>query len=158
MDRNVIAQISEDSLKIEDFLSGKSAGESISYDEISHSSGVEMNLRGKNLLRTTLKRLRFEYSPIRGYGIRLADASLVMPILSDRITKIDRAVKRAGKCQQNLQVQFFNYLTLEEQRQVLFAGAVFGAIRIAAENGRMLYGKKTKTDVVRSVKIPIPKI
>jgi hypothetical protein len=47
-------------------------------------------------------------------------------------------------------------LTAEERRQVLFVGAVFGAIRIAAENGRFLYGAKMKKSGSLSAKIPLP--
>lgn len=157
MDRNVIAQVSEDTLKIERFIETKNPGETISYDEISHESGVQMDLPGKAKLRTALRRLRVEYSPVRGYGIKTADAGLVMPLLSSKVVRIDRAVKRADRTQKNLQVQFFAALTPEEQRQVLFAGAVFGAIRVAAENGRMLYKSETKRIGGGNVSIPLPK-
>lgn len=157
MGRNVIAKVSEDVLKIERFLETKNPGEAIGYDELAMETGVEMSIEGKAKLRTALKRLRLEYSPIHGCGIRLADAGLVMPLLSNRIVRIDRAVKRADKTQKNLQVQFFEALSPEEQRQVLFAGAVFGAIRVAAENGRMLYSDNSKKKTAEPISIPLPK-
>ena len=157
MDRNVIAKVSEETLKIERFLDTKKPGDTISYDEIAHETGVEMTNDGKAKLRSALRRLKVEYSPVRGYGIRMADAGLVMPLLSNKIVRIDRAVKRADRTQKNLQVQFFEALTPDEQRQVLFAGAVFGAIRVAAENGRMLYGSNGKRSCGVNVSIPLPK-
>jgi hypothetical protein len=158
MDRNVVAQVSEDTLKLQRVLGSKLPGETLSYDDLAAESEVRMDNSGKAKLRTALKRLRLEYSPVHGFGVRLAEPALVMPLLSSKIVRIDRAVKRADRTQKNLQVQFFSSLTPEEQRQVLFAGAVFGAIRIAAENGRQLYNAKTKQVGNNSVIIPLPKM
>jgi len=154
MARNVIAKVSEETLKIERYLEPLPPGEVISYEQIGLETGVKMDTGGKGKMRSALRRLRREYSPVKGYGIRLADASLVMPLLSHRVVKIDNAVRRGARTHLNLQTQFFASLTPDEQRQVLFAGAVFGAIRIAAENGRQLYGSKKQGGDF--AKIPLP--
>ena len=149
-----IAIVSENTLKIELFLSKCKIGEELSFDNIGHEAGVNMNQLGKNYLRTALKRLKLEYISIRGYGIKLADSKTTMPIVASRLTKIDKAVKRADKTHRNLQEQFFESLTPQEQKQLLFVGATFGAIRVAAENGRLMYQSKHK--LTNTVTIPIP--
>jgi len=77
-----------------------------------------------------------------------------MPILSTRISRIDRAVKRGDRSQRILQEQFFNSLSAEEQKQILFAGAVFGAIRLAADQGRQLYKKRESLSATVHIELP----
>ena len=113
-----------------------------------------MNNTGKQYMRTALKRLKVEYSPIKGLGIQLADRNITMPLVINRLNKIDRSVKRAEKTHKNLQEQFFESLDTKEQKQLLFIGAAFGAIRVAAENGRLLYQSKNK--IKNKMTIPIP--
>jgi len=156
--KKTIAEVSEDTLKIQEFLMKCKAGEEISYDKLQHETGVEMDNSGKQKITSALRRAKLEHSTIRGYGIKLADAKSTMPILSNKVIKIDRAVRRAEKTHKNLEIQFFSSLNKDEQQKVLYIGAVFGAIRVAAENGRVIYGKITKNISNSSVNIPIPKI
>jgi hypothetical protein len=153
-----IAEISEETLKLETYIGTKKDGDELSFFQIETETKIKMNERGKNFLRTALKRAKREYSSIHGHGIKLANASLVVPILSHKFKKIDRAVHRADKSHRNLQEQFFDQLDPVHQKQVLFAGAVFGAIRIAAQNGKLIYKKETKNANDNGIKIQIPKI
>lgn len=155
MARDVIAKVSEETLKIERYIEPLPPGEVVAYETVAEETGVLMDLSGKAKLRSALRRLKREYSQIKGYGVRLADPEMVMPLISHRVVKIDSAVRRADKTHKNLQRQFFASLTPDEQRQVLFAGAVFGAIRVAAENGRQLYGGNAKQKLGVAV-IPLP--
>jgi len=155
--KQTIANVSDYTLRIEEYLKKFDVGEELSYLRIGTDNGVKMNERGKGYLRTALKRAKLEYSPIRGYGIKLADSKTTMPILVNKLTKIDRAVKRANKSHKNLQEQFFASLTKNEQNQVLYVGAVFGAIRIAAENGKIIYTSKNTMSNTKTLQIPIPK-
>jgi len=149
-----VAKVSSNTLKIQDFLQRKKPGTEISYMDIQDSTGVTMDNRGKGYMRTALKRARLEYAPIIGYGIVLADSNTTMPLVIRKLNKIDKAVKRADRTHKNLQARFLESLTLQEQKQLLFVGAAFGAIRVAAENGRMIYSSKNKIN--SSINIPIP--
>jgi hypothetical protein len=149
-----IGEVNQDTLKLQNHIEPKAAGTVLGYDDIQRETGIRMDTTGKARLRQALKRSRREYSCIRGYGIRLAASADVMPILSTRITRIDSAVKRADRTQKILQEQFFSSLSEHEQRKILFAGAVFGAIRIAAEQGKQIQGKGS-TDKP-TVHIPLP--
>ena len=150
-----IGELSENTLKIQNYLEEQEVGTELSYKNIEHNTKVKMDLNGKANLRTALKRGKIEYSTIQGYGIKLADADSTMKILSQKTIKIDRAVKRAEKSHKNLQEQFFESLDEQHQKELLYIGAVFGAIRVAAENGKVIYSKKTKK-ITNSINIPIP--
>lgn len=152
--KQTIQEVSQDVLKLHAFLDTLPHGASMNYHDIQRATGVLLDANGKAKLRRALKRAQREYSCIHGTGIRLADAESCMPILSNRIRKIDRTVRRADKSQKLLQQQFFASLSADDQRKILFAGAVFGAIRLAAEQGKQLHGKPKLTSA--SVHIPLP--
>lgn len=151
-------ELLEESIVLGKFIAEQNAGASLSYSAIEHQTRIRMDARGKQLLRAALRRRNIEYTSRRNYGIVLADAEWVAPILSTKIMRIDRAVKRGDRTQRNLQEQFFESLGLDEQKQVLFAGAVFGAIRIATEQGRLLYKKNLDRAALSQVRIELPKL
>lgn len=157
MIKKTIAQVSEDTLKIQAFIDSQRPGAILTYTEIQSATGVRMNTDGKAKLRRACKRARREYSPVRGSGIRLASAETALSLVSNRLVSINNATKRGDKTTKLMHEQFFESLSTAEQRQILFAGAVFGAIRVAAENGKLLY-KKNKEVANDVVQIPIPKI
>lgn len=152
-----IAQVSESTLILQTYLEGKKDGAQLSYSQIGNETGVRMNDAGKSYLRTALKRAKKEYSTIRKYGIKLADKDTAMGIVTHKLEKIDRSIKRGEKTHKNIQSQFFDSLSQNEQREILYLGAVFGAIRVAANNGKIVYLKQPK-NIGSSVNIPIPKI
>lgn len=158
MDKRIIAQVSDETLRLQALVSGLSPGDQISYVDIQKRSGVSMDGDGKGKLRVAVKRAGLISSCVRGWGIQMASAKSVMPILSQKVRGIDRAVRRADRTHSSLQEQFFASLTPEEQKNVLFCGAIFGAIRVAASNGRLLYSKKRGTaDLQTMIRIPLPK-
>lgn len=156
--RHSIAEVSEKTLRLQEYLNNIKPGEVLSYIKITNEAGINMDEEGKQKLRSALRRAKIEYSTIPKYGIKLADSESTMPILSNKIIKINRAVQRAERTHKNLEEQFFSSLSKDEQQKVLYIGAVFGAIRVAAENGRVIYGKSTKQISSSSINIPIPKI
>ena len=152
-----IQEVSKETIIIQEFIKKQSHGTELSYNSIEHETGVKMNEKGKSYLRSALRREKREYSCKRGYGIVLADANSTMPILMNKMTKIDKAVKRASKSQKNLQSEFFSSLSEDQQKEILFVGAVFGAIRVASENGKIMYTKRHITQDNGSINVPIPK-
>lgn len=151
-----VGQLTEQGLKLQVFIEGLEPGREISFLEVSKETGIAMSGEGRSALRRAMKRAKREYSAMPGWGVRLADASCVMPILSTRIRRIDSSVKRADNSQKLLQEQFFESLTAEDQKRILFAGAVFGAIRVAAEQGKMIYKKEKVSGP--TIHIPLPDV
>lgn len=150
-----IAEVSDETIRIQQFLEQQKPGTELSYLKIHNETGINMDEKGKQRLRSALKRAKLEYSTIQGSGIKLADSKSTMPILTGKILKIDRAVKRAEKTHKNLEEKFFSSLSKDEQQKILYVGAVFGAIRVAAENGKVIYSKTKQ--VSNNVSIPVPK-
>lgn len=152
--KQTIPEISRETLILEEYIRNKENGVELSFEQITHETGITMDQYNKNHLRTACKRAKREYSSIYGYGIKIADTKSVMPILTNRLIKIDRTVKRGERSQKLLQQQFFNSLSEQEQKNILFIGACFGAIRVAAENGRLLFKQNTPKQIPSSISIP----
>ncbi len=148
------AVLSKESVILSQFLSEQKPGSDLSWAAIEVATGVKMDTLGKGTLRRAAERLRLEYTSNHGYGIVLASAGTALPIVSERLVRIDRAVRRGDRTQQTIQEQFFASLNEDEQKRILFAGAVFGAIRVAAESGRMLYGRRDSKSPVVTIEIP----
>lgn len=142
---------SKDVLTLKVYIEKQPPGSVLSFNKIAFDTGICMDTRGKRLLRSAFKRADREYSSIYGYGVKIADVDSVMPILSNRLDRIDRAVRRGESSHKRLQRQFFDSLDKETQRNILYIGACFGAIRVAAENYRFLFSRsKDKPRVVSS--------
>ena len=132
-----LAKISEESLTLMNYLKDVEHGQILSYQQIEQDTGVKMsNPAGRSYLRTACKKLKREYSCIRGIGIKLASADTATTLVIGRLVKIDNAVKRGERTYNNVSIAFYNELTPNEQKQINFVGAAFGAIRVAAENGK----------------------
>lgn len=135
--KKTIAKVSDETLRIENYLIGTSDGQFISYQEIEQNTGVKMNNAGKSYLRTALHRLNLEYSCVRGEGIKLADAANALTIVVDRVGRIDRAIKRGDRTNNNLISQFYNDMNDDDKKRILFVGSAYGALRNAARNSKL---------------------
>jgi len=148
-----IAKISEDTIKLISYIESLSDGQFLKYSQIQGESGVNMDTAGKSYLRTACKRLKREYSCIKGIGIELASEKTANNIIVHSLVKIDRTVRRAEKKYNNLTVSFYEKLSPQEQKQINFIGAAFGAIRVAAENGKH-YIKRCEMQNNGNIKLP----
>ena len=137
-----IQKVSEETLAIENFLKDMPEGKLITYEEIAKECKVKMDSAGKGYMRTAIKRLRLEYSCIIDVGIKLADTDTASTIVVGRLSKIDNAVKRGEKTFNIVSMQFYDRLEAWEQKQLNFVGAAFGAIRLAADNGKRILKEK----------------
>ena len=59
-----IGELSQETLSIQKYLEDQKVGTELSYANIQHETGVKMDNKGKNKLRTALKRAKIEYSTI----------------------------------------------------------------------------------------------
>ena len=131
-----IAEISEETLKIINYLQDIPHGQLLTYADVEKDTGVKMDLKGKSYLRTACKKMKREYTPVYGVGYELASAENAIGLVTHRLVKIDKAVKRGEKTYNNVTTNFYSDFTPQEQKQINFIGAAFGAIRVAAENGK----------------------
>lgn len=150
-----IGETNADTLKLQEYITNQPHGASLGYSLIEDETGVVMNNEGRSRLRSALKTLKREFSTVRGQGIKLADPATAMDIISTKFQRIDGAVRKADKTQRNLQNQFLENMSEPHRKQLLFAGAVFGAIRLAAEQGRQIQRKHLPTQSSVSISLPI---
>lgn len=133
---------SEEYLKLLGYIMDKGDGYLLIYSDVQRETGVIMDPRGKSKLRRAILRSHREYAVLPNEGYKLAQPDMAMGILSFRLLRIDSQVKRADRAQRVIQDSFLKELTPEEKKGVLYIGAIFGAIRLAAEKGKKVYGKK----------------
>lgn len=152
-----IAEVHEDVLKLQEFLEAQAPGADLPYMRIEAETGVRMDDTGKARMRQALRRSHLESATKYAEGIKLASADFSMPILGMRMTRIDKAVRRADRTQKNLQTQFYEAMSDADKKKVLFAGAVFGAIRLAAKNGKLMY-RRDDPPTPPVLHVPLPKL
>jgi len=125
------------------FVTDAAPGDLIEYDAVQKAIGVNMrSLKNRAKLRNAIIRSGREYTAVPTVGYQLAKPDNAMGILSHKLLKIDNSVRRADRAQKVITDQFFDELQEPEQKAVMFLGSVFGAIRVAAENGKKLYGRE----------------
>ena len=136
---NTTFEVSKQTLKIEAYLKTLNPGQKVSYKEIESESGVTMNDRGKQFMRSALNRLKIEYSCIRGNGIELCDEISATGMIARRVIKIDSAVRRADKTTKRVTTQFYSKLSENDKQHVNVVASIFGAIRAYSQNARMMF-------------------
>ncbi len=153
-----VAELSRETMILQKYIEEQEPGAELSFDKIARDTKIPMTGKNKAKLRCAMRRAKREYSSVHNFGVKLADSKSTMDLLTHKLVKIDRCVKRGENSQKNLQEQFFHSLDSIEQKNILFIGAVFGAIRVAAENGRVIYSKNPHPAVDGEVKLQIPKL
>lgn len=138
-----IAEASSEMLAIKDFLSDAPDGAIIPYSDIENKSGVKMDSRGKQYMRSALHSLGREYACVRGYGVELSSADNSDVLVGSRLIKIDRAVKRGERTTSRVIAKHLEDMPQKTREKVLLAGSIFGAIRVSADLARKQFsGKK----------------
>jgi len=150
-----IQKVSEDTLKIENYLKDQNEGQEITYSEIAQETGVKMDNRGKTFLRTAFKRLKIEYECQKGKGIRLACKDSANTILVHRVVKIDNAVKKTGRTHKNLTNRFYDRLDEQEKKFSNMVGSWLGAARVIARNGKNILNTQVKLGNYKNPEINI---
>ena len=142
--RLTLAQGSEDYLKLLNYVIEQPDGAMLEYNGVHADTGVKMDKCGRDKLRRAIRRSRREYSAKPSQGYVLAEPLTVTGILAFRLARVDGQVKRAEQAHEVLQERFYDQLGEPQQRTILLLGAIFGAIRLSAENGKKLWGQDVK--------------
>lgn len=152
-----LAQVSEETLLIQAWLCEQLPGTRWTYTEIESCTGVQMDMKGKERLRSAARRAQVEYACIPGRGIELASPDNGVQILAGKLSRMYTAVKRGDRCHRNIQEKFQDGMTAENKQQMLLVGAAFGAIRAATEGGRRLYAPRKIAGAIQA-SIPVPDV
>lgn len=146
---NTFAEVSQQTLKIENSLKLCKPGEFIDYIKLEKLTGVKMDNTGKGYLRTALNRLKLEYTTIKGVGIELASETNAIAIVSRKVIRIDNSVKRAEKTTKRITNQFYDKLSDHEQKNVNYLSAVFSSLRAYSRSAKTFF-KKTENKVINN--------
>ena len=136
-----VAKSSEEYLRLLTYIEQQADGVLLTYNTVHADVGIPMTLANKNKLRRAILRSGREYAVVPKVGYQLADGETAMPILVHHMAGIDNKVSRTERAHRVIERRHYDQLTPEQQAGVRFLGSVFGAIRLAAENGKKLYGK-----------------
>ena len=139
---NTIAEVSKETLKIEAYLKSLNPGDKALYVTIQNETGVKMNLRGKQFMRSALNRLKLEYSCIHGQGIELCSPINATGIIAHKVIRIDKAVKRAGKTTKRITGQFYDLLSDADKQHVNVVHSILVPLMSYAKNARLLFKKE----------------
>lgn len=131
-----IAKISEETLRIINYLQDVPHGQYLTYDQIQKDTGVNMDNKGKGYLRTACKKLKRLYSCNIGHGINLIDEKTATTKLVHDNIKIGRTTNRARRAQKIIVNDFYQKLRPEEQKLCVFYGACYGAIASATRKAK----------------------
>ena len=124
-----------ESLQLESFLSQCPMGAVLTYEDIAQATAVQMDERGKGLLRGALSRLGLEYLCMRQKGIELGSPHTTVKIMEGRFVQVDARVRRAEVSHTRLE-RFTPALSADDKRAMEFIGRTFGAIRVATDHFR----------------------
>lgn len=140
--KKAIQEVSQETLKIEEYFKSLSPGTRLSYKTIEESTGVKMDNQGKGYLRSASKRLSLPYLTRKGDGIEILSANNASAIVSNSVIKIDRSVKRAEKTTKNVRNRVYDELPNEERKTIDVLGALFGSIRMFSTPAKRLFSKQ----------------
>lgn len=141
-----IAEVSKETLQIENVLKTLPPGTIVTYQELQDQSGVKMDGKGKSYLRTATNRLKLQYSPIRGIGIKLCCPETATSIIASKVIGIDNKVKKAAKSTKIIQEKFYDKLSPADQQHVNIVSSVFGFIRSYSQSAKkQLFTKEKHT-------------
>lgn len=154
---NTIAKTSEEGLKLREYMSVQSPGSFITYLQIQDESGVLMDSRGKNLVRSALTSQKIEYTCLRGKGIELAGVETAVGIMNQKFVRVSNTIKKAAKTQKNIQEKFYDDLSEQDKRKVLLAGTVFAMMHAMAKDNSKSLVKNTISNT-ETYSIELPKI
>ena len=120
--------VSEQTLQIQAFLEQQPIGAYLSYAEIAEGTGVPMDARGKEFLRSALERAGLERLTFIGEGIELASPTNFQAISKGQLSRVMNAARRGEEMTLNMTTALQTELTPDQRTQLLMQNAVFGAI------------------------------
>lgn len=108
--------------------------QTLTYSQICGATGIDMDKTGKHHLRAACKAEKIEYTPLVGEGIVIAGPITGCKIVETRIHGAKRAIKRSARSHAIISAKHLAEMTQDDQKRVVFVGAVFAAMTAASES------------------------
>lgn len=144
----------EEMLKLKAFFEQIPRGTYVSYTEIQSKTGIKMNDRGKQLMRSALRSLHYEYNCNIGNGIELESEKNCMAIVTGRMRRVSSGLKRADKTTMRMTERYLDELPPEHKNRLLATASLFGAIKAMAKGLSAIYKAPKLINVKETGKIP----
>lgn len=137
-----IGEPSEETLKLEAFLSVKPHGAVIPYQEFIDELGIDVrDLKYRGKFYSACRRLNREVRNIYKYGYRLSSCANALPIVEDKIDRVVSGAGRVVRAVENLEDMHEDLSLL--QREVLSNSKnVSNAIRGKARSAKKIVRKE----------------
>lgn len=145
---------SKETLELQSLLEKAPDHAYLTYDDISKASGIAMDTRGKQLLRTAVKRCDRAYRVDRGVGIELDGPKNTMNIVSSRLTRISSAIKKGHNTTQLMMARNMERMDQPHRDRLTASASLLGAIMAVSTGLKRLYSSKPEQLTVS--KIPLP--
>lgn len=142
MENKSIQQVSEETLKIENIFRSATPGQFFSYEELGRLAELKMDNKGKQFMRSALRRLKMPYEVISGMGIKTLSAQNGTKIIVNSVVKVDNSIKKAEKTTKQVRARVYDELTEPEQKNINFLSALFGTIRSYSTNAKKIFHKE----------------
>lgn len=147
MNKNFLQEVSEQTLKLEKVLSTATPGEYFTYKQLQELSGVTMNEKGKQYMRSAFSRLKLDYEVRPGEGVTVLSPDNAMRIIAHRVIKIDNSVKKAEKVTKQVQKRVYNELSDVDKKQINVLAGFFGTIRTWSNSAKKLMFSKEPVQI-----------
>lgn len=132
----------EDIQTLSAFFGAQADGDYLPWFKIETDTGIKMDLRGKNLARTALRKIKRPYLTVKGEGVRLSAPDNAIEIMGERFKRIDGSVRRADRTRSHLSDRHMHELDEGAAHTMETLGRFFGTIRAVAKSAdQVVYGR-----------------
>jgi hypothetical protein len=136
-----IPEMSTETLLLKDYFNDAPDGAIITYTDMENRTGIRMDVKGKQRMRSALRSLRREFACIHGHGIEIESAHNALSLVNNRLIKVDNAVKRGEKTSTRM-TKYLSSMDNSNRERLLHVVSIFGAIKASAELAREQYNKR----------------
>jgi hypothetical protein len=126
------------------YIEGFADGAELSWLQVEHDTKVAMDLKGRDMFRRCLLKVRGRggYESVRGEGIKLSSPGTALSIVNDHGRRVGRAIGNWTKTVEETKVRHFDEMPSDHQQQLLARSSFAGALRTMAAGFR--HGKVLK--------------
>jgi hypothetical protein len=120
--------------KLTEYFSQQDDGAELSWDQIAFDTGVEMDSKGRNMVRSVIQKVRGHggYASIRGEGVVLSAADNVLGIVNEHGRRVGRTIVNWNKTLKNASDRYLDQMSNEDKQQILARVAFVGALKTMA--------------------------
>lgn len=133
---------SVETLRLEQFVRELPEGAFVAYDDIAQATSIQMDVRGKYLLRTACKRAERYYRCDPGTGIELDCPENTMGIVTGKTKRVSRALHRTYLVSTTLSERYLPRLQDSARQQLTALTSLLGAVQAMSRGLSRIYSSR----------------